>query len=73
VESFPGSLRYSGSALGFRFASVTAGGPAPILAVILLREFGTSMAAAAYISICAVISVTCVYALSERSGTTSVG
>jgi hypothetical protein len=69
AESFPGSLRYSGSALGFQLASVTAGGPAPLLAVLLLREFGTSMAIAAYISICAVISLACVYALSERSGT----
>jgi MFS family permease len=69
AESFPGSLRYSGSALGFQLASVTAGGPAPILAVILLREFGTSMAIAAYISICAVISLACVYALTEHAGT----
>ena len=69
AESFPGSLRYSGSALGFQLASVTAGGPAPILAVILLREFGTSMAIAAYISICAVISLACVYALTEHVGT----
>jgi len=69
AESFPGSLRYSGSALGFQLASVTAGGPAPILAVILLREFGSSMAIAAYISICAVISLACVYALSEHTGT----
>src|SRR6202008_4400810 len=53
----------------FQLASVTAGGPAPILAVILLREFGTSMAIAAYISICAVISLACVCALRERSGT----
>jgi MFS family permease len=69
AESFPGSLRYSGSALGFQLASVTAGGPAPILAVLLLREFGTSMAIAAYISICAVISLACVFALRERTGT----
>lgn len=69
AESFPGSLRYSGSALGFQLASVTAGGPAPILAVLLLREFGTSMAIAAYISICAVISLACVYALTEHTGT----
>ena len=69
AESFPGSLRYSGSALGFQLASVTAGGPAPIMAVLLLREFGTSMAIAAYISICAVISLACVYALTEHAGT----
>ena len=40
AESFPGSLRYSGSALGYQLASLTAGGPAPILAVILMRAFG---------------------------------
>ena len=68
-ENFPGSLRYSGSALGFQLASVTAGGPAPIVAVLLMREFGTPMAVATYISACAVISLVCVYALSERSGT----
>ncbi len=67
-ESFPGSLRYSGSSLGYQLASLTAGGPAPILAVLLLREFGTSMAIAAYISLCALISLVCVYALKDRSG-----
>jgi metabolite-proton symporter len=68
AESFPGSLRYSGSSLGYQFASITAGGPAPILAVLLLREFGTSMAIAAYISVCALISLACVYALPDRTG-----
>jgi len=67
-ESFPGSLRYSGSSLGYQLASLTAGGPAPILAVLLLREFGTSMAVAGYISVCALISLACVYALPDRSG-----
>ena len=32
AESFPGSLRYSGSSLGYQLASITAGGPAPIVA-----------------------------------------
>jgi hypothetical protein len=68
AESFPGSLRYSGSSLGYQLASITAGGPAPILAVILYREFGTSMAVAAYVSICAMISLVCVYVLSDKTG-----
>ena len=33
ADSFPGSLRYSGSSLGYQLASITAGGPAPIIAV----------------------------------------
>jgi MFS family permease len=69
AESFPGTLRYSGSSLGYQLASLTAGGPAPILAVLLFREFGTSMAIAAYISICAMISLACVFALADRKGT----
>ena len=67
-ESFPGSLRYSGSSLGYQLASITAGGPAPILAVLLLREFGTSTAIAVYMSVCALISLACVYALPDRAG-----
>jgi metabolite-proton symporter len=68
AESFPGSLRYSGSSLGYQLASITAGGPAPILAAILLQTFGTSKAIAAYISLSAIISLACVYALSEQAG-----
>jgi metabolite-proton symporter len=68
AESFPGSLRYSGSSLGYQLASITAGGPAPIIAVLLLREYQTSMAIAVYMSICAAISLACVYALSEVAG-----
>ena len=64
-ESFPGSLRYSGSSLGYQLASITAGGPAPIIAVLLLREFGTSTAIAVYMSICSMISLACVYRLSR--------
>jgi metabolite-proton symporter len=67
-ESFPGSLRYSGSSLGYQLASITAGGPAPIIAVILLREFGTSTAIAVYMSLCALASLICVFALRDRAG-----
>lgn len=68
AESFPGSLRYSGSALGYQLASITAGGPAPIIAVLLLRQYGTSTAIAVYMAICALISLACVYALRHESG-----
>ena len=68
AESFPGSLRYSGASLGYQLASITAGGPAPIVAVLLLREFGTSTAIAVYMAVCSVISLACVYALPDRAG-----
>ena len=69
AESFPGSLRYSGSSLGYQLASITAGGPAPLIAVLLYRQFGTSTAIAVYMSICALISLVCVFALRDRTGT----
>jgi MFS family permease len=68
AESFPGSLRYSGSSLGYQLASITAGGPAPIIAVLLYQQFGTSTAIAVYMAICALISLACVFALSDRAG-----
>jgi metabolite-proton symporter len=69
AESFPGSLRYSGSSLGYQLASITAGGPAPIIAVLLLRQYGTSTAIAIYMSLCALASLLCVFALRDRTGT----
>jgi MFS family permease len=68
AESFPGSLRYSGSALGYQLASITAGGPAPIVATLLYGSYHTSTAIAIYIAISALISLACVYALSHKAG-----
>jgi hypothetical protein len=68
AESFPASVRYSGSALGYQLASITAGGPAPIIATILYQRFHTSAAIAAYISISALISLACVAVLRHESG-----
>ena len=69
AESFPGSLRYSGSSLGYQLASITAGGPAPLIAVLLYQRFGTSTAVAVYMAICSLISLVCVFALRDRTGT----
>jgi len=68
AESFPGSLRYSGSSLGYQLASITAGGPAPIVAALLFREYGTSTAIAVYIAISALISLVCVFLLPDNAG-----
>lgn len=68
AESFPGSLRYSGSSLGYQLASITAGGPAPIVAALLFREYGTSTAIAVYIAISAFISLVCVFLLPDNAG-----
>jgi MFS family permease len=68
AESFPGSLRYSGSALGYQLSSLTAGGPAPLLALYLVERFHSSTPIAIYIAISALISLACVFTLNDRAG-----
>jgi metabolite-proton symporter len=67
-ESFAGSRRYSGSSLGYQLASITAGGPAPIIAVWLYQTYGTSTAVAAYVALTALVSLICVMLLKDRTG-----
>jgi hypothetical protein len=67
AESFPGRLRYSGASLGYQLASITAGGPAPLVALWLYREYGSSTAVAAYVSVTAVISLIALLLLPDRS------
>jgi MFS family permease len=57
AESFTGRLRYSGASLGYQLASVIAGGPAPLIATALLAHYRSGYAIAAYILVCALISV----------------
>jgi MFS family permease len=57
AECFTPRLRYSGCSLGYQLASVTAGGPAPLIAAALLAWTGTGYAIAAYIAVCAIVSI----------------
>ena len=68
AERFPGRLRYSGASLGYQLASITAGGPAPIVALFLFQTFGTSTAIATYVAITGLISLLCVWQLRDRGG-----
>jgi metabolite-proton symporter len=68
AEAFPGSLRYSGASLGYQLASITAGGPAPIVALYLFETYKTSSAVAAYVALTAVISLICVWLMHDRAG-----
>jgi len=66
AERFPGTLRYSGASLGYQLASITAGGPAPLVALYLYRTFQTSMAVAAYVAFTGLVSLVCVWLLKDR-------
>jgi MFS family permease len=67
ADAFPPQLRYSGSSLGYQLASLTAGGPAPIVALWLMQRTGHSLSIAAYLSATAAISLLALWALSRRS------
>jgi MFS family permease len=56
-ESFGTAVRYSGAGLGYQLASVTAGGPAPLIAATILAETKSTTGISWYIIICAVISL----------------
>ena len=57
AEAFTPRLRYSGASLGYQFASVIAGGPAPLIATALYATYHTGYAIAIYLALCAVISL----------------
>src|SRR5262249_21264474 len=67
AESFPGALRYSGASLGYQLASITAGGPAPLIALALFRRFGTASAVAVYVSLSAIVSLVALRYLPARA------
>jgi MFS family permease len=67
AESFPTSLRYTGTGLGFHLASVVAGGPAPLVATWLLVRTGSGYAVAAAVLGCSVVSLIAIALLRDRS------
>ena len=57
AEAFTPRLRYSGSSLGYQFASVIAGGPAPLIATALFAAYHSGYAISIYIAACTVVSL----------------
>src|SRR5262252_9318424 len=68
AESFTGRLRYSGASLGYQLASVSAGGPAPLIAAWLFGRYGTPYAIAGYIAACAVLSLIATALMTDYTG-----
>jgi len=67
ADQFPAPVRYTGSALGYQLASITAGGPAPLVAAWLYHRFHTASVIAAYMSLTALLSLVCARALAPGS------
>ncbi len=67
AESFTPRLRYSGSSLGYQFASIIAGGPAPFIAAWLFSTYHSSLPIALYACVCAAISICSVLLLPDQT------
>ena len=68
AEAFPARLRYSGSSLGYQLASVTSGGPAPLIATWLMHRYGSSTSVAIYLAACALVSLGALALLPDHQG-----
>jgi MFS family permease len=68
AEGFTPRLRYSGTSIGYQLASLTAGGPAPLIAAALLAAYGSGYVIAGYIAICAVVSIVATVLMPDYTG-----
>jgi MFS family permease len=67
AESFRSRVRYSGASLGYQLASVTAGGPAPLIATALFARYHTGYSIAVYMALCALVSIVSVNLMTDRT------
>ncbi|TWP36372.1 MFS transporter [Leekyejoonella antrihumi] len=67
AESFGTNLRYTGAGLGYQLASVIAGGPAPLLAALILRRTNSSIGISWYIVGCCVLAFAALILMPHRA------
>ncbi|MER8000291.1 MFS transporter [Streptomyces sp. NPDC095613] len=67
-EMFDTKVRYSGASMGSQLASIVAGALAPIIAVELLKDFGSPTPIALYLCVAAVITTVTVAVIKETRG-----
>ncbi|MFF8633160.1 MFS transporter [Streptomyces pilosus] len=67
-EMFDTEVRYSGASVGSQLASILAGALAPIIAVELLRQYGSSTPIALYLSAAALVTALTVLVVKETRG-----
>ncbi|MEV2251057.1 MFS transporter [Streptomyces sp. NPDC050147] len=67
-EMFDTKVRYSGASMGSQLASIIGGALAPIIAVELLRDFGSATPVALYVCVTVVITTVTVLVAKETRG-----
>ena len=68
AENFTPRLRYSGASIAYQLASITAGGPAPLIATALFAAYGSGTPIAIYILVTAIISMVATMFLKDYTG-----
>jgi MFS family permease len=68
AESFGTTVRYSGAGLGYQFASVIAGGPAPLIAAAILKHTGSSTWISWYIVGCCAVAMIALIVMPRDTG-----
>ncbi len=67
-EMFDTKVRYSGASMGSQLASIVGGALAPIIAVELLKDYGTSTPVALYLAFAALVTAGTVWIAKETLG-----
>ncbi|GAB7189536.1 MFS transporter [Kineococcus sp. NUM-3379] len=67
-ECFPTRLRYTGSSIAYQLTSIVAGSLAPIIAVALLRETGSSLPISVYMAASCAVTVVAALTARDRTG-----
>ncbi len=67
-EMFDTKVRYSGASIGSQLASIVAGALAPIIAVELLRDFGSSLPVSIYLAFAGLVTTVTVFMARETRG-----
>src|SRR5262249_35131446 len=65
---FTPRLRYSGTSIGYQLASLTAGGPAPLIATALFAAYGSSLPIAGYVALMAIVSIVATALMTDYTG-----
>ncbi|MFI7618068.1 MFS transporter [Nonomuraea terrae] len=67
-ELFGTRMRYTGVSIGAQLSAIVAGALAPVIAVALLRSYGSSVPISIYLGLAAVLTLAAVYAARETQG-----
>lgn len=68
AEMFPTRMRYSGVSLGYQVTAIVAGSLAPIIAVWLLKTYGSGIPVAVYLACAAAVTLVAVFCARETNG-----